>query len=160
MSENLVFNKDLVFLNIDAKDNIDALDQVAKKLYDIGYVKESYIEAVKEREKVFATGLPVDGFAVAVPHTDIEHVNTQSITVATLTKPVTFDVMAGDGEKCEVSILFMLALKEPHQQLAMLQTVISLIQQKDKLDAIYTSNDKEKIVKIVEEELAKQIEEA
>ena len=145
---------------MEADSNLDALDQVAHKLFDLGYVKESYIEAVKEREKVFATGLPVEDFAVAVPHTDVEHVNKQSICVATLKKPVTFEVMAGAGEKCEVSILFMLALKEPHQQLAMLQTVISLIQQEDKLKSIYESKDKELIMKIVQDELAKQVEAA
>ena len=157
---DLEFNKDLIFFDVEAKDNLDALDQVANKLLDLGYVKDSYINAIKEREKVFATGLPVENFAVAVPHTDVEHVNKQAICVATLKNPVTFDVMAGAGEKCEVSILFMLALKEPHQQLAMLQTVISLIQQEDKLKDIYNSHDKELIMKIVEEELAKQSEEA
>ena len=157
---DLEFNKDLIFFDVEADSNLDALDQVSHKLFDLGYVKESYIEAVKEREKVFATGLPVEDFAVAVPHTDVEHVNKQSICVATLKKPVTFEVMAGAGEKCEVSILFMLALKEPHQQLAMLQTVISLIQQEDKLKSIYESKDKELIMKIVQDELAKQVEEA
>lgn len=157
---DLEFNKDLIFFDVDAKDNLDALDQVANKLVGLGYVKESYVEAVKEREKVFATGLPVDAMAVAVPHTDVEHVNKQAICVATLTNPVEFQVMAGAGETCQVSILFMLALKEPHQQLAMLQTVIALIQQEDKLKAIYESKDKDLIIKIVEEELEKQAAEA
>ena len=63
---DLEFNKDLIFFDVEADSNLDALDQVAHKLFDLGYVKESYIEAVKEREKVFATGLPVEDFAVAV----------------------------------------------------------------------------------------------
>ena len=162
---DLVFNKDLVFLDIEAKDNMEALDKVAKELYKAGNVKESYIEAVKEREKVFATGLPADqenpstGLSVAVPHTDVEHVNVQSLVVATLKNPVEFNVMAGAGETCKVSILFMLALKEPHQQLTMLQTVISIIQQKDKLEEILQKGDKDKIVDIVLEEYNKQLEE-
>lgn len=156
---DMEFNKDLIFFDVEAESNLDALKQVATKLYDLGIVKESYINAVQEREKVFATGLPVENFAVAVPHTDVEHVNTQAICVATLKNPVTFEVMAGAGEKCEVSVLFMLALKEPHQQLAMLQTVISLIQQEEKLMDIYNSHDKDLILQIVKEELAKQEEE-
>ena len=153
------FNKDLIFFDVEADSNLDAIEKVATKLYEQGIVKESYIDAIQEREKVFATGLPVENFAVAVPHTDVVHVNQQAICVATLKNPVTFNVMAGAGEECEVSVLFMLALLEPHQQLAMLQTVISLIQQEEKLKAIYESHDKDLILKIVKEELAKQEEE-
>lgn len=155
MAEGLIFNKDLVFLDVEANSNMEALEKVATEFYKLGYVKDSFINAIQEREKVFATGLPVETMAVAVPHTDVEHVITQSICVATLKKPVTFNVMAGAGEECEVSILFMLALKEPHAQLEMLQTVIGIIQQQDKLDAIYKSKDKDEIVKIVEDEFAK-----
>lgn len=55
---DVALNEDLVLMEVDAKDKFDLLRQAAQCLQTHGYVKESYADAVIEREKVFATGLP------------------------------------------------------------------------------------------------------
>lgn len=148
----LEFNKDLVLIDIDASTDLEAIEKVAKHLYEKGLVKESYINAIKEREKVFPTGLPTEGYGVAVPHTDVEHVNEQAICIASLKNPVSFKVMGSIDETVEVKVLFMLALKEPHSQLEMLQAVIGIVQKPEVLEKISTVKDTQVIFDLVQYE--------
>ena len=60
----------LIFIDVEAKDREEAIGKMAKELYKKGYVKESYINAILDREKVFPTGLPTEEVGVAIPHTD------------------------------------------------------------------------------------------
>ncbi|MFZ7134687.1 MAG: PTS sugar transporter subunit IIA [Eubacteriales bacterium] len=154
MSElDLQFSKDLVLIDVEAATDVEAIEKVASHVFSKGFVKESFVNAIQEREKVFATGLPTEGYGVAVPHTDIEHVNTQAICIATLKNPVSFKVMGSVDETVDVHVLFMLALKEPHSQLAMLQAVIGIVQKPELLKRICTEKDAQAIYDLVEEEL-------
>lgn len=154
MSElSLEFNEELVLIGVEAETDLEAIEKTANHLLAKGLVKESYIQAIQEREKVFATGLPTEGYGVAVPHTDIEHVNQQAICIATLKNPVSFKVMGSVDETVEVSVLFMLALKEPHSQLAMLQAVIGIVQKPELLEIICNETEPAKIYSLVQNEL-------
>ena len=46
-------SKSLIFLDIEAESDMDALKQIAVKFYDNGNVKESYLEAIQKREKIY-----------------------------------------------------------------------------------------------------------
>lgn len=148
----LEFNKDLVLIDVEASTDLEAIEKVAKYLQEKGLVKESYINAIMEREKVFPTGLPTEGYGVAVPHTDIEHVIEQAICIASLKHPVAFKVMGSIDEEVEVKVLFMLALKEPHSQLEMLQAVIGIVQKPEILEKICTVKDTQEIFDLVQYE--------
>ena len=56
---SISIEEDLVLLDVSAKDKFDLLSQVADRLFEKGYVKSSYKDAVIAREKIFATG-PAD----------------------------------------------------------------------------------------------------
>lgn len=141
----------VMMINIDEKDCYKALEVLANELHSNGYVKESYIDAIKIREENFATGLPSEGVGVAIPHADIEHVNTPIIGVGVLNNPVKFRMMGNHDEDIDVEIMFMLALNEHHAQLQMLQNLITLIQDKDLLLSIKNSSNVEGIMSILED---------
>lgn len=149
----LTFSNELILTGIKAASDLEAIETAAKHLFEKGLVKESFISAIQEREKVFATGLPTEGFGVAVPHTDVEHVVEQTICIGILEDPVPFKVMGGMDEEVDVKIMFMLALKEPHSQLAMLQAVIGMVQKPDILEKLATEKDTGAIYDLVMEEL-------
>lgn len=155
----LTFSKDLVVVDLEAGSDLEAIQKAASHLYEKGLVKESFINAIQEREKVFATGLPTEGYGVAVPHTDVEHVIEQSICIAVLKDVVPFSVMGSMEEKVDCKIMFMLALKEPHSQLAMLQAVIGMVQKPDVLETLATEKDTQVIYDIVMNELENMEEE-
>lgn len=131
-----LLKKELVLLDIEANNAEEAIKELATLLYKKGYVKDSYIKAVQEREKVFPTGLPTKGVGVAIPHTDAIHVNSDAMAIGILKEPVAFHVMGMPDKTVEVKIMFMMALKEPHSQIEMLQKLMEVFQEDHVLKAI------------------------
>lgn len=126
-----MINRELIARGIDAKDSEDAIRQVGQYFLKNGFVKDTYIDAVVAREKVFATGLQLDGIAVAMPHTDTIHVNKPGVTVAQLKHPVTFEHMAEPGRKVEAEMIFMMAIADPKDQVELLRNVMGVFQNKE-----------------------------
>lgn len=122
-----------IYLNVEAKTKEEALLFVAESMKRQGFVKESYPEAVIQREAVFPTGLQTEVCGVAIPHTDTVHVIQEAVGFATLAEPLTFQMMGMNEQQVEVSMIFMLAMKEPHNQLDMLQELTAIFQHPDRL---------------------------
>lgn len=122
------FQNELIITNLAANQKEEVFRELYNKLYESSYVKESFLNAIIEREKKFPTGLQLSKYNVAIPHTDAEHVLKPAIAMATLAKPVVFKNMANPQEDINVSIVFMLALNAAHSQVEMLQQLIELIQ--------------------------------
>lgn len=119
----------------------EALTYLAQLLYEKGDVKASFSAAVMEREEHFATGLAMDGYGVAIPHTDKEHVNQSKIAVMTLKEPVEFFQMGSSTDQVEVSVIIMLALKDSHGHLDMLSQLMALFQKKDVMAELLALED-------------------
>src|SRR5690554_3289314 len=125
--EGIILNEELIMLNLDVVNREDVLREIGERLLNQGYVKKSFVDAIINREKDFSTGIQTKSIGVAIPHTDVEHVNRASIAIGILDKPVVFQNM-GSEDEIEVSIIFMLAIKEPEQQLTMLQKLVNIFQ--------------------------------
>ena len=155
---DVALNEDLVLMEVDAKDKFDLLRQAAQCLQTHGYVKESYADAVIEREKVFATGLPTVMGGVAIPHTDVEHVNTPAVCIVRLKKPVDFVIMGDDTETVSVDCIFMLAMKEAHAQLTLLQNRMGILQDADALKLVKEGTSAKEICAFVKGRLSQVAE--
>lgn len=44
------------------------------KLLELGYVKDTFRDAIKTREANYPTALPVEPYPVAIPHSDPENI--------------------------------------------------------------------------------------
>ncbi|WP_295165035.1 PTS sugar transporter subunit IIA [Selenomonas sp. F0473] len=152
---DVALDEALVLLDVEAEDRFDLLRQAAQRLQEQGHVKESYADAVIAREKIFATGLPTVLGGVAIPHTDVEHVNTPAVCIARLKKPVDFIVMGDDTETVSVDCVFMLAMKEAHAQPTLLQNLMGILQDADALRLIKTGASAQEICSFVKERLSK-----
>ena len=67
--------RNLILRDVEAANAEEAIRKVGQRFYDEGFVKDTYIDAVVAREKNYATGLQLADIAVAMPHTDPQHVN-------------------------------------------------------------------------------------
>ncbi|MBH8599633.1 MULTISPECIES: PTS sugar transporter subunit IIA [unclassified Thermoactinomyces] len=152
MSE-LYFDESVILLDVEGDSKEEILEVVAQNLVDNGLVKESFIPAIIKREKEFATGLPIAGVSVAIPHTDVEHVIRKSISVAVLKKPVDFVIMGDDSETTPVQLIFMLAMDEAHSQLLLLQKLMQLFQDEEVLKFLVNQKNKTEIKSTLEEKL-------
>lgn len=130
---DMYFDENLVVIDLEATDNKDALTKLATVLKEKDVVKDSFTTAILKRETVYPTGLMCEELAVAIPHTDAEHVNKQAIAVAILKEPVQFVQMGTENDLVDVKIMFMMAIKEPHKQMDFLQALMFAFMSKDKL---------------------------
>ncbi|WP_422446620.1 PTS sugar transporter subunit IIA [Thermoanaerobacterium sp. DL9XJH110] len=124
---------DLIELNMEAETAGDVIKRLAGKMVSKGYVKESFPDAVLEREKNFPTGLPAEGVGVAIPHTDAAHVIRSCISIATLKKPVIFKMMGMPERPLEVCLVMLLAIADPDGQLQVLKQLMEIFQNKNTL---------------------------
>lgn len=144
--------EDLIYLQAEnIKNDEEALKYLSQKLLDEGAVKESFAASVLAREKLSPTGLKFGDYAVAIPHTDSEHVNHTRIALMTLKSAVPFSEMAGEGGKVNVNLIVMLAIKEAHSQVDMLLKLIELLQDGETVRKILgaTSEQKKEILRIL-----------
>lgn len=139
-----------LYCKFDETDKEMLLKKMSDVLYEHGFVKDSYQSAVIEREKNFPTGLPTAGISVAIPHTDSDHVEKEGFLVGVLEHPVTFEIMASNQEYVDVELVFMLAIKEPQQQLVMLQRLIALCQDEHNLHLLKQGKQMDEVEQLLE----------
>lgn len=153
MSE-LYFDETVILVNVEGDSKEAILAKMGQNLADKQLVKASFTDAIIAREGEFATGLPTGEVSVAIPHTDVEHVNRKTISVGILKDPVDFGVMGGDdSETTPVKVVFMLAMDEAHSQLSLLQKLMQVFQDQDTLQQLVNTGDKTEIKQMLEAKL-------
>jgi fructose PTS system EIIA component len=95
---------DMVILEMDAEDKVDAASQLARKLFDAGRVSdlEGFLAHVNAREHQLATGLPG---GVGLPHARSEFVSETSIAVGITKYGRALDFGAADGPATVVLLI-------------------------------------------------------
>lgn len=124
---DLKLEKDLVILQSPLSTDKEVIESLANRLHEKEYVKDSFIQAVLDREKVFPTGLQIGEINVAIPHAEPEHVNQACIGICSLKEPVLFSRMDDDSQKVPVKLVLMLALSEAHSHMEVLSRIIRSI---------------------------------
>lgn len=144
-----------MILKVDTKDKgkEEVLSLLADNLHQGGYVKDTYKEGILKRERIYPTGLFTGGINVAVPHTDCIHVNKDAIAVGILKDGILFKAMDNPESDVNVSIIIMIALKEAHGQIEMLQKIVSLVKKQDELKGILETDDAEAIYQVISSHL-------
>lgn len=142
---------DLVTLDMKAKTSREVIENLGKLLLDKNYVKDSYIDAVIAREEELPTGLTIDDFYVAIPHTDSNHVNKSSLAIATLKSPVQFREMVNPDEKINVELVFLLAVKDPSDQVILLKSLMAVFKNKKLLIEIKNAKDKIEVAELLQD---------
>lgn len=87
---------------------------------------------------------------VAIPHTDVSHVNKKGIAIATLKEPVSFIEMGTDDEYVKAQVIFMLAVDEKGH-LELLQAILGILQDQETLTKLTEAKDAEEIIEIIKE---------
>jgi PTS system galactitol-specific IIA component len=141
MDLNQLLIPEAVLCHLQAADAADAIQRLAVILERKGFVKSTFSRAVLAREETMPTGLPLDApINAAMPHADIDHVIRPALAVATLEHPVFFRVMINPEETIPVSLVFLLALNEPHAQIEMLQWVATILQNREAVERIWAAS--------------------
>lgn len=119
-------HRKLILFDVDAENAEDAIRQIGAPLLEHGYVRDTFIDAVIQREKEYPTGLQLRTMGVAMPHTFGVHVITPAVCVAKLAHPVEFRHMGEGDLKVSAEILFMMAISDPKKQLETLSNIMGV----------------------------------
>ncbi len=119
------------------KEKFDSRQEIITKLggllFENGFVKDTYTQAVLHREITYPTGLPARVAGVAIPHTDTEHVLKPAIAIATLEKPVTFYMMGSPDVEIQAEIVIMLAIHDAKLVIPVLRKIIFILEDDEAL---------------------------
>lgn len=142
--------KELVLIHPDVKSNLEVLDILSGILFERGYVKKSYRQAVKDRELAFPTGIMMKGdIGLAIPHADCDHVRKTGYAIAILAQPIEFKAMGAPDESVAIRLVVMLAINDPKQQLEMLQSLITVFDEPKTLQDICDCVDADSVCRIM-----------
>jgi PTS system galactitol-specific IIA component len=113
------------------------LETLAGRLYQAGFVHESFTDAALQREAQMPTGLPLEGkYNAAIPHTDIQHVIKPALALATLQEPVNFQNMIEPETAVPVQLVILMALEQAKTQVEMLQEIAGVLQDAETLEKL------------------------
>jgi galactitol PTS system EIIA component len=129
----LRFDESLIAFDLQASDAHQVIDVLAQRMHARGYVSVDYGAQTWAREMIHPTGLPTKPFCIAFPHADADGVSQSALGVAVLHQPVTFQNMADPDEGLDVQIVFMLANRDPEEQIQTLRNLAMLFGQSEKL---------------------------
>lgn len=146
-------NEAFVINPMSAVDSSDAIEQLGKLLLKAGYVEDTFVDAVIEREKVFATGLPTPEIQVAIPHADPEHVRKTAIAIGVLPEPVEFGEMGNPIDTVEVNLICMLAVREADFLVSLLQQLVAIFQDTGTLHQLISATSTEEVAGIFNQRL-------
>lgn len=148
--------EELILVGVDATSKDEVVHALAALLEEHGYVKDSYAQAVLDREKEFPTGLPTMDVQVAIPHTDVEHCIKPGIAVGLLAKPVEFTEMATTDRFVQAEIVFLLSITVPEDQVKWLARLVDLFQTPGFLSQLKKSPDARACRQLLLERLRKE----
>lgn len=144
-----VFDPAFVRVGVSAADATALLGAMADDLHAAGHVRASYKEALLAREERFPTGLPTQVMAVAIPHTDVEHVERSFISVARLAEPVAFHEMGANARTVDVQLVCMLAIADKSSQLGTLQALIGMFSDQAVMERLRDAPDDRALYDVV-----------
>lgn len=129
----LEFNESLIAFDLQAKNAKEVIDLLSGSMYAQGLVSADYGAQTWARELEHPTGLPTKPFCIAFPHADAQGVNRSALGVAVMHQPVQFQNMADPDESLDVELIFMLANRDPEEQIQTLRNLAVLFGQPEKL---------------------------
>ena len=147
--EGLAIRDDNILVRVAAASSEDIIRQLGALLKANGFVKDTFVQAVLDREKIYPTGLQTSILGFAIPHTDTEHVISPALAIATLEQPVIFQAMGDPSTSVSVQVVMMLAISDPKAVVHVLRKVISILEDTEALNGLLGASSREEIGRVV-----------
>ncbi|ADO50497.1 PTS sugar transporter subunit IIA [[Enterobacter] lignolyticus] len=121
------FPPQLIFLDKAYVNTAAFFSAVFRELSAGGYVRETFLQAIIERENAYPTGLPTLPVAIALPHTDPQHVVRPFISVTRLSQPLAWHEMGNDEHILQVHFIVLLGFVDHSSHLMVLQKLMDCL---------------------------------
>ncbi len=148
MKEQML-HEELIQLDMEAKDQNDFFEKMSAKLQKLGYVEDTFLEAIKLRESKYPTALPTEPHAIAIPHADPVNIKKQFIAFTRLKNPVKWCEMATNDSWHDVKLIFMLGFKRDEGHIEVLQILLDSFQDPKLMDKLINAKSNEEMMTIL-----------
>lgn len=142
-SNNNIFENELIFLDDNSRNFIEAIKRYGALLQQKGYAKEGFSKNVIDREKKGTTFL---GKGIAIPHARDEYVNTSKICFVKLKNPIMWN-----GNQLEILIILCLKFDDIKSTKEFFKELYNVIRNDEILEKIKNEKDPDKIIKLLNE---------
>lgn len=149
MSNQELFNKDLVFLDYEIEDRDIFFKKFSEIMLEKDYVTDNFYEAIIQREKNYPTGLQTATIGVAIPHTDPEYILKPFIAVIRPKKEIEFEPMGIPEGRINAKLIFVLGVLKDGGQIEVLQKLMNMFMNETVVNKLLNTNNEEKIIKII-----------
>jgi len=139
-----LIRRDLVQLDWMVADQDEFFDQMVGKLERLGYVKDTFRTAIAARERTYPTALPTQPEAIAIPHSDVEHIVRPFIAPTRLMAPIRWHEMGNEENELQVRFIFMLGFTGGEGHVELLQIMLDNFMDDDfipRLESVKTEDD-------------------
>lgn len=144
--ETGLLRPELVFFDVDAKDEHELFEQLGERLRPLGCITDDWLERIESREGQYPTGLHTKTIGIALPHAD-GCVREQYIAVVKPVRPVVFRPMAGIGGPVEASLVLNLGVTRDGGQVEVLQQLMNVFMDEDSVAEIMAQTTPEGMVR-------------
>jgi PTS system galactitol-specific IIA component len=155
MAEVLI-SPGLIEIQLDVPDKEAGLSILCEKLLSTDLVEEGFYQHIIAREESYPTGLPTS-IPVALCHTEAQFVKSSALAVATLKSPVMFQEMGTPENLLGVEVIFLLALKDPKDQVAWLKKMVGLFQNRSALEKIRHAGSRDELSEFLKQSFDSQV---
>lgn len=145
----MFFDQGLATFHAKAESSTEVIHLGSQLLLDAGDVKPDFEENVLRREETYPTGLDTGVVGVAIPHTDSQFVNRSQIAFVSLDKPVEFRFMADKSQPVAVTLAFVIAMSQPHEQVETLSNLMGLFGNEDAARQLQACSSVDELHKIL-----------
>ena len=136
--------EELIFPKLEASNSKEVFEQVGGKFIEEGFCKDSYVDALVNRESEFPTGIDVDGFGIAIPHTRPEKGSLKiGCSLITLKEPVHFE-----GDESAVKVLICFSAVDNASHLDVLRMIMEFINE-GMIDEIANVDTYDELIKLI-----------
>ena len=149
-----LFKPELVFFDIDAENKEEFFQQLGAKLDELGYIQDTWYDAILTREKNFPTGLQSPEMGVAIPHTDPEHLKKAYMAVVVPKKPIPFVHMGTEDEIVGAEFIVNLGVEHQENQVEALQKLMGMFVNSDAVAELKAQTTGEGMVEVIRKYLA------
>lgn len=138
----------MIWLDNRCRNTIELFQMVSDQALQLDLVTTSFLSKINERESCFPTGIQLNGYGIAIPHTDPDCIKEQFIGIIIPQKTISFKSMENEKQVVNVDLIFILGLNQPHCQLTVLQQIMRVIQNKNHVNRLVKAKNYNEIIQI------------
>lgn len=150
-----LFQEEITLTEVVCDSQAAFFKQFADILTRDGYVAPSFETAIIERERVFPTGLEMNGITIAIPHTDTMHVKRPFVAVSKLAKPLSFVQMGTTDKWVDAEMIFILGIKDAAGQVPLLATMMEKFADETFVEALRQQEQPQELVAFLKKQFGR-----